>query len=69
MLVLTRKRRESVVVGASNVIAHVLKITVLEIRNGHVRLGFETDAGVPIHRWELWERSRTTGRPELLERG
>jgi carbon storage regulator CsrA len=56
MLVLTRKSQESVVVGGAGGFAHLLKVTVLEIRSGKVRLGFEVDAEVPVHRWEVWEQ-------------
>jgi sRNA-binding carbon storage regulator CsrA len=38
MLVLSRKSRESVVVGGSGGFEHVLKVTVLEIKGGSVRL-------------------------------
>ena len=54
MLVLTRKRRESVVVGGSGGFEPLLKVTVLEIVGGKVRLGFEADPGVLIHRTEVW---------------
>jgi carbon storage regulator CsrA len=63
MLVLSRKSQESVVVGGSGGFEHLLKVTVLEIRGGRVRLGFEVDATVPVHRWEVWERSRASGPP------
>jgi carbon storage regulator CsrA len=56
MLVLTRKSMESVVVGGSGRLEQLLKVTVLEIKNGSVRLGFEADASIPVHRWEVWER-------------
>ena len=56
MLVLTRKVEQSIAVGGATGFEHPLKITVLEIRNGSVRLGFEADASLPIHRWEVWER-------------
>ena len=56
MLVLSRKPLESVVVGGADGIERLLKVTVLEIKHGSVRLGFETAADVPIHRWEIWER-------------
>ena len=59
MLVLTRKSRESVVVGESQGAAPLLKVTVLEIRGGRVRLGFE--AGVPVHRWEVGEQIHAGG--------
>ncbi len=56
MLVLTRKSHESVVVGGSAESMPMLTVTVLEIRSGCVRLGFEAAAGIPIHRWEVWQR-------------
>lgn len=55
MLVLSRKQQESVVVGKSDDIEGLLKVTVLEIRQGRVRLGFEVAADVFVHRWEVWE--------------
>lgn len=64
MLVLTRKLQESVVVGGSSALAHLLKVTVIEIRGGHVKLAFEAHGDVPIHRWELWQRMRANGCPE-----
>jgi carbon storage regulator len=64
MLVLTRKTLESVVVGGSGGFEHVLKVTVLEIRSGNVRLGFEVDAEVPVHRWEVWQRIHANGQPD-----
>jgi carbon storage regulator CsrA len=56
MLVLTRKSRESVVIGRAGEMQIVLEITVLEIEGGRVRLGFEADTRMPIHRREVWDR-------------
>ena len=56
MLVLSRKNHEAVVIGGSESIEHMIKITVVEIKNGRVRLGFEADADVPVNRLEVWER-------------
>lgn len=56
MLVLSRKSRESVVVGSSSGFERLLKVTVLEIKGASVRLGFEVDTAVPVHRMEVWER-------------
>jgi carbon storage regulator CsrA len=58
MLVLSGKSMESVVVGGSGRSERLLRVTVLEIKNGRVRLGFEADASVPVHRSEVWERIR-----------
>ena len=56
MLVLTRKNRESVVIGRPEDLEIVLEITILEIEGGRVRLGFQADAKMPIHRREVWDR-------------
>jgi carbon storage regulator len=64
MLVLTRKTQESVVVGGSDGCERMLKVTVLDIQHGKVRLGFEADADVPVHRLEVWERIYVSGRPD-----
>ena len=59
MLVLSRKSQESTVVCGAGGSEPMLRVTVLEIRGGKVRLGFEAEAGVPVHRLEVWERFRT----------
>lgn len=64
MLVLSRKTQESVVVGDSDRREHLLKVTVLEIRGGSVRLGFEVNKDVPVHRWEIWKRIHAGNRLE-----
>jgi carbon storage regulator len=56
MLVLTRKNRESVVIGQPGEMQIALEITILEIEGGRVRLGFEADNKLPIHRREVWDR-------------
>ena len=56
MLVLSRKTEESVVVGGCDGFQHTLKVTVLEITGRKVRLGFEVDPSVPVHRSEVWEQ-------------
>lgn len=56
MLVLTRKNRESVVIGRPEDLEVLLEITVLDIEGGRVRLGFEADNKMPIHRREVWDR-------------
>ena len=56
MLVLSRKQEESVVIGKADDAGGLLKVTVLEIKQGRVRLGFEVADDVAVHRWEVWER-------------
>ncbi len=56
MLVLTRKTQESVVIGGTDGFGRLFKVTVIDIRGTKVKLGFEVDADVPVHRAEVWER-------------
>ncbi len=62
MLVLSRKIQESVVVGGSDCFQRILKVKVLEIRGEKVKLGFDVDPDVPVHRLEVWERIFGDGR-------
>jgi carbon storage regulator len=54
MLVLSRKQGERVVIGRNIV------VTVIEARDGRVRLGFEAPQGTPIHRQEIFEKITET---------
>ena len=56
MLVVSRKNQESVVVGGADGFHRLLRVKVLEIRGTNVKLGFEVDPDVPVHRSEVWER-------------
>lgn len=56
MLILTRKIQESVVVGGSDRFQRILKVKVLEIKGEKVKLGFDVDPDVPVHRQEVWDR-------------
>jgi len=47
MLVLSRKQGESIVVGTA------IRVTVIELRGGRVRLGIEAPAHVNVRRQEL----------------
>ncbi len=52
MLVLTRQRDESVVIGDSIV------VTVVDIREDKVHLGLQVAASIPVHRKELYDASQ-----------
>jgi carbon storage regulator len=56
MLVLSRRAQESVVVGSHDGSGRVFKVTVIRVRGGEVRLGFEGPAQIAVHRLEVWER-------------
>ena len=58
MLTLTRKCREMLVVSGADGLSILVKVVVLEIEKGKVRLGFEAAANVPVERFEVWERQR-----------
>jgi carbon storage regulator len=62
MLVLSRKIQESVMVAGASGLEQLIKVTVLDIRGGRVRLGFDAGADVPVHRAEVWERIRAENR-------
>jgi len=49
MLVLSRKRDESIIIG-DNVV-----VTVVDIRGDKVRLGIEAPKEVPVHRREVYD--------------
>ena len=52
MLVLSRKKNETVVVDDT------IRITVVEIRGDKVRLGIEASREVPVHRQEVYDAIR-----------
>jgi sRNA-binding carbon storage regulator CsrA len=61
MLVLTRKKRQTIVIGDPESGGAWLLITVLEVARGRVQIGFTTTAlntaTIPIHRGETWAGS------------
>lgn len=63
MLVLSRKKNESIVVQDSIV------ITVVEIRGDKVRLGIEAPKEIPIHRSEVYAAIQTAQQPDQSESG
>ena len=50
MLVLTRKKNESIVIN------DVIKVTVVEIRGDKVRLGIEAPREIEVHRQEVYDQ-------------
>jgi carbon storage regulator CsrA len=65
MLVLSRKTQEAVVIGGADGFHRLFKVKVLEIRGANVKLGFEVDPDVPVHRAEVWERILHATREEV----
>jgi carbon storage regulator CsrA len=61
MLVLSRKNHQAVAIGGSGGLERLLRVTVLDISGDRVRLGFDVDRDIPVHRWEVWERILAEG--------
>jgi carbon storage regulator len=57
MLVLSRKKNESIIINDN------IKITVVEIRGDKIRLGIEAPRDVPVHRQEIFEAIKS-GQPK-----
>ncbi len=52
MLILTRRPQETLVVGDN------IKVQVLGVKGGQVRLGVEAPREVPVYREEIWVRMK-----------
>jgi carbon storage regulator CsrA len=64
MLVLSMRSRESVVIGGTDGLHRLLRVTVLGIHGTNVKVGFEVDPDVPVHRSEMGERIQSEGQCE-----
>jgi carbon storage regulator len=67
MLVLARKNKESVVIATPDNSHELVRVTVIDICEGRVKLGFEAERDVPIHREEIWERLRAENHASTIE--
>lgn len=63
MLVLSRKKDESIIINDTIV------VTIVEIRRDKVRLGFEAPKDVPIHRREVYDAIKLSEQNESNETG
>ena len=59
MLVLTRHKGESVMVGDK------VEITIASVRNNKVRLGVTAPRGISVHRKEIYEIIQRKGRKKV----
>ncbi|MBF0477602.1 MAG: carbon storage regulator CsrA [Deltaproteobacteria bacterium] len=50
MLILTRKSGETITIGDN------IRVTVVEVKGNHVKLGIEAPRNVIVHRQEIYER-------------
>jgi len=53
MLVLSRKKNESIIIDDKII------ITVIEILGDKVRIGIQADRSIPVHRMEVWVRTQS----------
>lgn len=56
MLVVSRKIQESIVVGEFDGCDSVLKVTVIAVHEGKVKLGFEVVSDLPATPLQQWKR-------------
>ena len=54
MLVLSRRRDESVMIGDDVI------VTIVDIRGDKVRLGIESPSDIPVHRREVYDAIKRT---------
>lgn len=58
MLVLSRQRDESIIIGGGDSGIPEMMITIVDIRGDKVRMGFEVPHHIPVHRQEVYEAIR-----------
>lgn len=58
MLVLSRKLHEVIFIGDN------IKVTVVKIGQGKVRLAIEADRSIPVYRGEIWDKIAEVRKPE-----
>lgn len=61
MLVLTRKRGQSIIVGDD------IEVTILEIDRDHVKLGINAPRSVKVYRRELYEEIKKTNVASIVK--
>ena len=64
MLVLSRQRDESIVIGDMQIV-----FTIVDIRGGKVSIGIKADPSISIHRLEVYEAIRRHHPDEKVEAG
>lgn len=59
MLVLSRKKNESIIINDN------IRIVVVEVQGDKVRLGIEAPKDIPVHRQEVYEaiKGKENGKP------
>jgi len=55
MLILTRRVQEALLIGDD------VTVTVLSVNGNQVRLGIDAPKSIPVHREEIYHRTKETG--------
>jgi carbon storage regulator len=63
LLVLARKKDESIMIG-DNIV-----VTIVDIRGDKVRVGIEADTAIPVHRKEVYEAITRQNKKESDDHG
>jgi len=63
MLLLTRKLGENIRIGDD------VKITIVEVKGNHVKLGIDAPPSVKVHREEIYERIQLEKRAQAMKDG
>jgi carbon storage regulator len=63
MLLLTRKLGENIRIGDD------VKITIVEVKGNHVKLGIDAPPSVKVHREEIYERIQQENRRAQAQQG
>lgn len=63
MLVLTRKRDESIIIGDD------IKIIVVDVRGDQVKIGIDAPRHIPVHREEIYKEIQEENRRAAMQAG
>lgn len=62
MLILTRKKNESVIINGN------VEVTIVALDDGKVKIGIEAPKSVEIHRKEVFEKIQDENKSSIIER-